>query len=176
MLLGYFISFDGRLDNLDATAINLFDIQKYARVLPAKHILFALDSCQSGLAFRDRPTLTPDELTRIKTVTQITGYTRERTRLILTAGTGAQKAADDNGGVFTDKLMEAIPGGPGVDLDNNGVIDQWELCKYLHDTVPPVAKNAGLTQEPGCRNMEDLGNGKWIFATAPHVRDLLGAK
>lgn len=175
--LGYFIPYDGRLDDLDATAINLFDIQKYARELPAKHILFALDSCQSGFALRDAPTLPPGELKEFKTVTQITGYTREPTRLILTAGTGPQKAVDDNGGVFTDKLMEAIRGGPAVDLDNNGVVDQWELCKYLSDNVPPAAKLlAGVTQEPGCQNLDGFGGGKWIFATTPQVRELLGAK
>jgi photosystem II stability/assembly factor-like uncharacterized protein len=175
--LGYYIPVDGRLDNLDATAINLVDIQKYARVLPAKHILFALDSCQSGFAIRTSPTLPLAELKEFKTVTQITGYTREPTRLVLTAGTGEQKAVDDNGGVFTDKLMEAIRGGAGVDLDNNGVIDQWELCKYLYDTVPAAAKLlAGLTQEPGCQNLDGFGNGKWIFATTPQIRSLLGAK
>jgi hypothetical protein len=63
-----------------------------------------------------------------------------------------------------------------VDLDNNGVVDQWELCKYLADTVPLAATKFGLVQEPGCRNMDDLGNGKWIFATTPEIRVLLGGR
>ena len=48
---GFLVPFNGKKNDLAGTAIPVQDLRdKYAQILKAKQIFFALDSCQSGLA------------------------------------------------------------------------------------------------------------------------------
>lgn len=159
--IGYLVPYDGRKSDLWGTAIPLDKIAgEYSSRLRAKHVLFALDSCQSGLAIsRGGPLeLSVEELKRFKALADIESLTNEPGRTILTAGTGGQDALDVSGGIFTAALIDGIGG--RADADRNGVVDYFELFSYVWGRVNAEARQWIRKQQPADYQ---LGNGRWVF-------------
>jgi helicase len=159
--VGYLVPYDGRKSDLWGTAIPLEKIAgEYSSRLRAKHVLFALDSCQSGLAVsRGNPLdLNTEELRRFKALAEIETLSSEPGRTILTAGTGGQDALDVSGGIFTAALTDAIRG--RADADHNGVVDYFELFAYVWGRVNAEARQWIRKQQPADYQ---LGNGRWVF-------------
>jgi hypothetical protein len=159
--VGYLIPFDGRKSDLWGTAIPLEKITgEYSSHLRAKHVLFALDSCQSGFAVSrgGALNLSAEELRRFKALVEIETLSREPGRTVLTAGTGGQDALDVSGGIFTSALTDAIRG--KADADHNGVVDYFELFAYVWGRVNDEARQWTRRQQPADYQ---LGNGRWVF-------------
>jgi uncharacterized caspase-like protein len=159
--VGYLLPYDGRKADLWGTAIPLDKIAgEYSSRLRAKHVLFALDSCQSGLAISrgTAPELATDELKRFKALADIEALTSEPGRTILTAGTGGEDAIDVSGGIFTAALIDGIRG--KADADRNGVVDYFELFAYVWGRVNAEARQWVRKQQPADYQ---LGNGRWVF-------------
>ncbi|MFN0102298.1 MAG: YCF48-related protein [Bryobacteraceae bacterium] len=166
--VGYLVPYDGRKADLWGTAIPLEKIGgEYSTRLRAKHVLFALDSCQSGLAVSRGGAVDPQsaEMKRFKALADIEGLTREPGRTILAAGTGGQDALDISGGIFTTALTDAIRG--AADVDRNGVVDYFELFAYVWGRVNAEARAWTRKQQP---SDNQLGNGRWVFV---HERTIL---
>jgi peptidoglycan/xylan/chitin deacetylase (PgdA/CDA1 family)/Flp pilus assembly protein TadD len=150
--LGYIIPVDADLTNYEGQAISMTNFQDVAEAIPAKHLLFIMDSCYSGLA-----------LTRGGGTVPIGNYLLEishRTaRQMFTAGGADQQVADNgpNGhSVFTWTLLQALDG--RADLNGDGVITATELAAYVTPAVSALSH-----QTPAFGNLPGSEGGDFIF-------------
>src|SRR5205807_2330736 len=127
--LGYIIPVDADLSNYQGQSISMTNFQDFAEGIPAKHLLFVMDSCYSGLA-----------LTRGGSVASSQNYIQEiarrEARQMFTAGGADQQVADNgpNGhSIFTWTLLQALDG--RADLNGDGIITATELAAYVAPMV-----------------------------------------
>lgn len=150
--LGYIIPVDADLTNYQGRAISITNFQDIAEAIPAKHLLFIMDSCYSGLA-----------LTRGGGIAKSNNYLQEiarrSAREMFTAG-GADEQVADNGpnghSVFTWTLLQALDG--RADLNGDGVITATELAAYVAPAVSSLSH-----QTPAFGNMPGSEGGDFIF-------------
>ena len=120
---GYIAPADARRGALAQSAISMQTLREVSGRLPAKHVLYALDSCFSGLGLvRAAPRMRPQN------------YYQKMTSLravqIATAGREGEKALEQDGrGVFTLFLLRALQG--EADADRDGFVTGSELGAYL---------------------------------------------
>ena len=148
---GFLIPVDGDLDNLYAKSIPMNVVADISQRIPAKHILFLMDACYSGLAFaRSSPmsSQTPGYLEKI---------TSARARQIITAGGAGEQVFEQEGhGLFTKRLLEAFD--RGADLNSDGALTAFELGNYLRSKVSAESANR---QTPVFGTLE--GEGEFVF-------------
>jgi uncharacterized caspase-like protein len=150
--LGYIIPVDADLQSYQGQAISMTNFQDIAEAIPAKHLLFVMDSCYSGLA-----------LTRGGAISNSSNYLQEiarrEAREMFTAG-GADEQVADNGpnghSVFTWTLLQALDG--RGDLNGDGVITATELAAYVAPAVSSLSH-----QTPAFGNMPGSEGGDFIF-------------
>jgi uncharacterized caspase-like protein len=150
--LGYIIPVDADLTNYEGQAISMTNFQDIAEAVPAKHILFVMDSCYSGLA-----------LTRGGVTLGLGNYlleiSRRTARQMFTAGGMDQQVADNgpNGhSVFTWTLLQALDG--RADLNGDGVVTGSELAAYVTPAVSALSH-----QTPAFGNLPGSEGGDFIF-------------
>jgi len=147
--LGYIVPFDADPNNLATDAIPMTEIQNIAESLPAKHALFVMDACYSGLG-----------LTRgAANASFLRDNARRMGRQMLTAGGTDQLVADGgpNGhSVFTWTLMQGL-GGKG-DLNGDGLITATELAAYVAPAVSSVSQ-----QTPAFGSLPGSEGGDFVF-------------
>lgn len=161
--LGYIIPVDADLTNYQGQAISMTNFQDVAEAIPAKHLLFVMDSCYSGLA-----------LTRGGGMPASANYLQEiarrMAREMFTAG-GADEQVADNGpnghSVFTWTLLQALDG--RADLNGDGVITATELAAYVAPAVSSLSR-----QTPAFGNMPGSEGGDFIF-DLQHESEFLSA-
>ena len=150
---GFLIPVDGDLNNLYAKSIPMNVVADISQRIPAKHILFLMDACYSGLAFaRSAPISSqmPDYLNKI---------TSARTRQIITAGGAGEQVFEQEGhGLFTKRFLEALD--RGGDSNGDGVLTAFELGYYLRSRVSTESANR---QTPVFGTLE--GEGEFVFLT-----------
>jgi uncharacterized caspase-like protein len=148
---GFLIPVDGDLDNLYAKSIPMNVVADISQRIPAKHILFLMDACYSGLAFaRSSPlsSQTPGYLEKI---------TSARARQIITAGGAGEQVFEQEGhGLFTKRLLEGFD--RGADLNSDGLLTALELGNYLRSKVSAESANR---QTPVFGTLE--GEGEFVF-------------
>ena len=152
--MGYLIPVDGTVEALLATGIPMNQVRNMARLIPAKHVFFAIDACFAGLmAARETP-----KPYKAETVSRLT---RGRLRQILTAGDRDQRAWEEAGhGLFTRRLLEGLDGEADVS-PRDGVLTAMELAAYVQGQVTAITQGK---QTPIFAKME--GVGQFVF-TAP---------
>ena len=162
--LGYIIPVDADLSHYEGSAISMSNFQDIAESIPAKHLLFVMDSCYSGLA-----------LTRGGPPAGIQNYLQEiskRTaRQMFTAGGADQQVADGgpNGhSVFTWTLLQALDG--RADLNGDGVVTATELAAYVTPAV-----SAQSHQTPAFGNLPGSEGGDFLFELR-HETEFLDAE
>ncbi len=145
--LGYIVPVDADPERIATDGIAMSEIQNIAESLPAKHVLFVMDSCYSGLG-----------LTRGGG-----GFLRENAKRIgrqmLTAGGADQLVADDgpNGhSIFTWTLLQALQG--KADLNGDGFITSTELAAYIAPAVAGVSQ-----QTPAFGSLPGSQGGEFVF-------------
>jgi peptidoglycan/xylan/chitin deacetylase (PgdA/CDA1 family)/TolA-binding protein len=150
--LGYVIPVDADLTNFEGTAIAMTSFQDISESIPAKHVLFVMDSCYSGLA-----------LTRggadLRSQNYLNEVSRREARQIFTAGEADQQVADNgpNGhSIFTWTLLQGLDG--RADLNGDGVITASELATYVAPAVSALSH-----QTPVFGNMPGAEGGDFIF-------------
>ncbi|MCC5098529.1 polysaccharide deacetylase family protein [Xanthomonas campestris] len=148
--LGYIIPVDSDPEHLANDAIAMSDLQNIAESLQAKHVLFVMDACYSGLG-----------LTRGGPASS--AYLRENARRIarqmLTAGGADQQVADSgpNGhSVFTWVVLQALAG--KGDLNGDGLITGTELAAYVAPAVSAVS-----AQTPAFGSLPGSQGGEFVF-------------
>ncbi|MGQ9608282.1 MAG: SUMF1/EgtB/PvdO family nonheme iron enzyme [bacterium] len=159
--MGFLIPYDAKVDlsqepNLaeyKQQCIGMNELNETAKLIPAKHIIFIIDACYSGLALETSRSLRsdiPGYLSKVaKTTTQ---------QIIAAGGKGeeSEERADLGHGVFTHKLLEGLET-EIADMNNDGVITGTELANYLSDAVR--AKTNGK-QNPQWRKADE---GEFLF-------------
>jgi uncharacterized caspase-like protein/peptidoglycan/xylan/chitin deacetylase (PgdA/CDA1 family) len=147
--LGYIVPVDADPDKLATDAIPMTEIQNIAESLPAKHALFVMDACYSGLG-----------LTRgAANGSFLRDNARRLGRQMLTAG-GTDQLVSDGGpnghSVFTWTLLQAL-GGKG-DLNGDGLITGTELAAYVAPAVSSVSQ-----QTPAFGSLPGSEGGEFVF-------------
>jgi uncharacterized caspase-like protein/peptidoglycan/xylan/chitin deacetylase (PgdA/CDA1 family) len=147
--LGYIIPYDADPDQLATDAIPMTEIQNIAESLPAKHALFVMDACYSGLG-----------LTRGgANASFLRDNARRLGRQMLTAG-GADQLVSDGGpnghSVFTWTLMQGLGG--KADLNGDGLITATELAAYVAPAVASVSR-----QTPAFGSLPGSEGGDFVF-------------
>jgi len=150
--LGYIVPVDAGLTRFEGQAISMTNFQDVAEAIPAKHLLFVMDSCYSGLALTrgGPPAASQNYLQEIS---------RREARQMFTAGGADQQVADNgpNGhSVFTWTLLQALDG--RADLNGDGVITGSELAAYVAPAVSALSH-----QTPAFGNLAGSEGGDFIF-------------
>ena len=130
-------------------------LQYFSEKIPAKQMLFILDSCFSGIAgVVHKKGKIPNETRK-----QVEAFIKSDGRQIMTAG-GADDTAEmskewNNHSVYTHYLLKGLRG--AADYNKDKVISTRELQVYLDSTVPKEAK-----QTPQLFNLNN-SEGQFVF-------------
>ncbi|HDS0923816.1 TPA: polysaccharide deacetylase family protein [Stenotrophomonas maltophilia] len=159
--LGYIIPVDSDPNEFATDAIAMTDIQNIAESMQAKHVMFVMDACYSGLGLtRGGPSSS--------------AFLRENAkrsaRQMLTAGGSDQQVADSgpNGhSVFTWVLLQALAG--KGDLNGDGLITGTELAAYVAPAVSAVSQ-----QTPAFGSLPGSQGGEFVFQV-PDSQEYLNA-
>jgi tetratricopeptide (TPR) repeat protein len=148
---GYIIPVDGEPGQESGTAISMEQVRSLSSRIPAKHILYVMDSCYSGLGLSRSAGLAPT----------LSGFLRKvasmRAVQIVTAGGSGEQAQERGGhGLFTGFFLKALEG--EADINKDGVVTGSELGTYLRPTVSEASSQA---QTPLYGRLE--GEGEFLF-------------
>ena len=159
--LGYIIPVDSDPKEFAADAIAMTDIQNIAESMQAKHVMFVMDACYSGLGLtRGGPSSS----------SFLRENARRSARQMLTAGGADQQVADagPNGhSVFTWVLLQALAG--KGDLNGDGLITGTELAAYVAPAVSAVSQ-----QTPAFGSLPGSQGGEFVFQV-PDSQEYLNA-
>ena len=128
------------------------NFQDISEAIPAKHVLFVMDSCYSGLALTRGGVELPSQ-------NYLNEISRREARQMFTAGGADQQVADNgpNGhSVFTWTLLQGLDG--RADLNGDGVITATELAAYVAPAVSALSH-----QTPAFGNLPGTEGGDFIF-------------
>lgn len=161
--LGYIIPADAAADNF-TQAISMTQLQDVSEAIPAKHLLFIMDSCYSGLALT-RGGGRPDGNVYARELA------RRGARQMFTAG-GADEQVADNGpnghSIFTWTLLQGLEG--KADLNGDGVITASELAAHVAPVVSTLSR-----QTPAFGNLVGSEGGDMVFETG-HASEYLSGE
>jgi peptidoglycan/xylan/chitin deacetylase (PgdA/CDA1 family)/uncharacterized caspase-like protein len=147
--LGYIIPQDSDPAQFATDAIPMTEVQNIAESLVAKHALFVMDACYSGLG-----------LTRGGAAANFLRDNAKRVgRQMLTAGGADQLVADGGPGghsVFTWTLLQGLNG--KGDLNGDGLITATELAAFVAPAVSSVSR-----QTPAFGSLPGSEGGDFVF-------------
>jgi len=148
---GYIILVDTDRLNYSASAISMEQIRSLSNRIPAKHILFVMDSCYSGLGLNRSSGMSP------KTGGYLAKIASMRAVQVVTAGGKGEQVQERSGhGLFTSYFLKGING--KADINKDRVVTGTELGAYLRPTVSDASQQA---QTPLYGRLE--GEGEFIF-------------
>lgn len=156
--LGYIVPVDSDPDQIASDAIPMTEIQNIAESLNAKHVLFVMDACYSGLGLT-RGGASPNFLKE---------NARRLGRQMLTAGGADQLVADGGPGghsVFTWTLLQALAG--KGDLNGDSLITGTELAAYIAPAVSDISR-----QTPAFGSLPGSEGGEFVFELAAEAEFL----
>ena len=156
--LGYIVPADSDPNQFATDAIPMTEIQNIAESLTAKHMLFVMDACYSGLG-----------LTRGGASAYLRENARRIARQMLTAGGTDQLVADGgpNGhSIFSWTLLQGLAG--KADLNGDGLITATELAAYVAPAVSAVSQ-----QTPAFGSLPGSEGGDFVFEL-PSETEFLG--
>ena len=161
--VGYLIPVDAPLADFASDAVSMPQLQEVAEAISAKHVLFLVDACYSGLG-----------LTRGGGASASKNFLADNARRLgrqmITAGGADQQVADDGPGghsVFTWTVLQALGG--KADLNGDGVITGTELAAYVAPSVAAIAR-----QTPAFGSLPGSEGGEFVFELPPE-REALSA-
>ena len=148
---GYIIPADSEVSNYTATAISMEQIKSLSGRIAAKHILYVMDSCYSGLGFNRSAGVDPTTSDYLRKIVSM------RVVQIITAGGKGEQVQELSGhGLFTTYFLKGIQG--AADYDEDRVVTGSELGTYLRPTVSNASRQA---QTPLFGRLE--GEGEFLF-------------
>ncbi len=161
---GYLIPVDGDPAKLFSTAVSMTALRQISDRLPAKHILYVVDSCYSGYALFNRG-ISDDLLEEI---------VKKPAIQILTAGRQQDQAQERNGhGVFTEVLLrglggDAFAGKSWLSLEELGVwMKQRVYVESNKKQIPQFGNLSGEGQFVFVKGGVDVAKGGLAPASAP---------
>lgn len=148
---GYIIPVDGDVSNYGATAISMDQIKSLSSRIPAKHILYAMDSCYSGLGLNRSGGVSPEVSDYLRKISSM-----RVVQIITAGGKGEQVQEKGSHGLFTTYFLRALGG--EADFNKDNVVTGTELGAYLR---PTVSNASGQAQTPLYGRLE--GEGEFLF-------------
>jgi tetratricopeptide (TPR) repeat protein len=130
-------------------ALDMEQVESWARQIEAKHVLFVFDSCFSGTIFKQRSG--SEKLPYIQSVMN------KPVRQFLTAGDADQRVPAKS--VFTPLFIRALEG--EADYTKDGYVTGSELGLYLKQNLSQYTKNQ--TPQFGTIRDPDLDQGDIVF-------------
>lgn len=152
--MGYIVPSDAPLPAKDeagfkSRAMDMQQMETYARRIDAKHALFVFDSCFSGSLFALSRAV-PDSI----------GYKTSRpVRQFITSGSADEQVPDRS--IFREQFVEALGG--EADGNKDGYVTGSELGEFLQDKVVNYTRNSQHPQYGKIRNT-NLDKGDFVFA------------
>ena len=153
--LGYIIPVDAATDDLAGDAIPMTELQNISEALVARHVIFVMDACYSGLG-----------LVRGGGRSGGGNFLRDNAhrvgRQMLTAGGADQMVADGGPGghsIFTWTLLQGLSG--KADLNGDNIITGTELAAYIAPAVASVS-----AQTPAFGSLPGSEGGEFVFTLA----------
>jgi len=152
-VMGYIVPADTPNPRIDLNgffdkAMDMQQIEVYAKRIQSKHALFMFDSCFSGSIFDI-----------IRAVPENISYkTAKPVRQIITAGAADEPVPDNS--IFCSQFIEALNG--EADMDKDGYVTGVELGEFLQKKVINYSKD---TQHPQYGKIRDpnLDKGDFVF-------------
>lgn len=154
--MGYLIPVEGDPKRYYSSCISMKEIRTIAELMPAKHVLFLVDACYSGLAADQKRGMPPETADYLRKITKAKG------RQIITAGEKGEEvieSSDWGHSAFTYQLLLGLRN-KVADEDADGVITSTELATYLKSRVTRLS---GFRQTPQYRILD--GDGEFVFIT-----------
>jgi peptidoglycan/xylan/chitin deacetylase (PgdA/CDA1 family)/uncharacterized caspase-like protein len=154
---GYIIPVDADAKNFQSQAISMTNFQDISDAIPAKHALFVMDACYSGLALTRGGATAPGGNRR----QYWQEITRRQARQMMTAGGADEQVADNGPGghsIFTWTLLQGLEG--KADMDNDGAITATELFSYLAPSVSTLSR-----QTPAFGSVPGSEGGEFVFVS-----------
>ncbi len=151
--VGYLVPVDGKYGD-KSTLIRWDELTRNAEIIPAKHVLFVMDACYSGLAIQ-RSTAAGEQRF-------VSDMLQRFSRQVITAGKEDEAVADGGGptgknSIFTGHLLEGLR---GKAANENGVLTASYLMNYVYQKV---ANDPRSGQTPHFGHLE--GDGDFILLT-----------
>jgi formylglycine-generating enzyme required for sulfatase activity len=151
---GYIVPADAPDPNRDEVgfltrAVEMDQVNAWARRIEAKHVLFLFDSCFSGTIFKAKELPIPRAISFVTT---------NPVRQFISAGSAGEPVPAQS--VFTPSLVRGIEG--EADLDHDGYVTGTELGLYVRDKV--ASYETGQTPQFGKIKDPDLDEGDFVFA------------
>ncbi|MCD6326580.1 SUMF1/EgtB/PvdO family nonheme iron enzyme [bacterium] len=171
---GYLIPFDGNLEKLHSSCISMEEINEAASVICAKHTLFVLDCCFSGMAgLRPRACIIPRPLDKALADPCVR---------IITAGKSDEEVFEGRtswGGnsLFTKYFLKGLQG--FADKDGDNIITSDDVYQFVRERVTHESRNR---QTPQARHLSEYGEGQFVFfvkqqqGSLGKIEDYMGAK
>lgn len=157
--LGYIIPVDADTNDL-TTAISMDELRIYSRRINAKHLLYVMDSCYSGLGITRSQGLSTSVEDYVEKITK-----RSARQMITAGGKGEQVAESEGHGIFTKLILQGLAG--SADIHQDGVITASELSSYIQ---PKVAQASGNLQTPRYGRLPGDDDGEFVFILDTYFR------
>lgn len=152
--MGYIVPADAPNPHADlpgflSKAMDMEQMERYAKRIQSKHALFVFDSCFSGSLFAVARGV-PDSI----------GYKTARpVRQFITSGSAEEEVPDRS--VFREQFVAALGG--EADMNRDGYVTGTELGEFLQDRVVNYTHSAQHPQYGKIRN-PNLDKGDFVFA------------
>jgi serine protease Do len=160
--MGYLVPVDSDTRNIFSTAISMDQVRQFSRRLPAKHVLYLIDACYSGLGLTRSGGIPPSDRDYLNKIT-----TRKAHQMLTAGGKGDQAHEQDGHGVFTKYILEGLDG--SADRDDKGYVTFSDLASYVKPKVTRMTHNS---QVPQYGSID--GEGEFVFVltkAAPTAED-----
>ena len=154
--LGYIIPVDAGTDDLAGDAIPMTELQNISEALVARHVIFVMDACYSGLGLVRGGGASTRNGNFLRDNAHRVG------RQMLTAGGADQMVADGGPGghsIFTWTLLQGLSG--KADLNGDNIITGTELAAYIAPAVASVS-----AQTPAFGSLPGSEGGEFVFTLA----------
>jgi len=161
--LGYFVPADAPNPNIDeasfqSRAMEMAQIEIYAKRIQSKHALFVFDACFSGSLFATT-----------RAIPQIISYkTTEPIRQFITSGTENEQVPDKS--IFREQFVSALTSDM-ADGNRDGYLTGSELGDFLQTRVTNYSYNSQHPQFGKIRNPM-LDKGDYVFIVPGHNQDI----
>jgi hypothetical protein len=134
---GYLVPVNGKTDSLYSTCLAMSDLRLIAERIEAKHIIFLVDACYSGLAAVRRAAIDRTVPGYVKKVTKAPA------RQIITAGGQGERVEERpewGHSAFTKKLIDAFDL-ELADSNDDHIIEATELALYISREVSRITEH-----------------------------------
>ncbi|MFC1580366.1 caspase family protein [Thermodesulfobacteriota bacterium] len=148
---GYIIPVDADTSNYAKTAISMQQIRSLSSRISAKHIIYVMDSCYSGLGLNRSFGVSPKISDYLRKVASMRAV-----QIVTAGGKGEQVQEREGHGLFTTYFIKALEG--EADFNKDNVVTATELGAYLR---PAVSNASNQAQTPLYGRLE--GEGEFLF-------------